>query len=95
MKTSNMKKEEKSMEEYIVDAKELFDLMSEIGDLISSQEEILYLLGGLNAGYISIVTNITHKKNMPSIDEVFSRLITHERQLVRMSPIDLQLILAS
>lgn len=58
------------MDEYIEKAKELFYLMSKMVIKSLPREKILYLLEGLNIDYISLVTNITHKKSMPSMDKV-------------------------
>lgn len=41
--------------------------MPAIGDQISPREQVLYLLGELNVNYISLVSNITNKKKMPSV----------------------------
>lgn len=71
-KFQTIKKEGKSIDEYIEDAKELFDLMSATCDQISFREYILYLVGGLNYDFISLIMNITYMKNSSNIDEVFS-----------------------
>lgn len=47
------------MDEYIEDEKKLFDLMSATSGYISSKEQILYLLRGMNLDYIYVITNIT------------------------------------
>lgn len=75
------------MDEYIEDEKKLFDLMSATSGYISSKEQILYLLRGMNLDYIYVITNIT-QKNIPSIDKVFSHLRKHKRQLARINLVD-------
>lgn len=48
-----------AMEQYISTARDLIDHLMAIGDHLGDREQVLYVPGGLDVNYISIVTNIT------------------------------------
>lgn len=52
-------------------------------------------MGCLELCYTSLVTNITKKKHIPNLDEVFSRMRTNEQQLQQMCMLDPMLIQAN
>lgn len=41
----------------------------------------MYALGGLRLEYMSLITNITLKKKVPPIEEVFTTMIAQEKKL--------------
>lgn len=49
---------------------------------------MLYMLGGLNVGYESLVNTITNKKRVLSLDKLFTRMRTHDRQMECMNQPD-------
>lgn len=74
-----------SMENYIGTTKNLINHIMVVGDEISDCEKVLYILGGLDFQYSSLITNITQKKCKPSLDEVFNALCIHGKHLERMN----------
>lgn len=73
------------MESYISIEKNLIDHIIATGDNISDIEQILYILRGLGVYYNSIVTNLTQKKWVSSLDEVFNKLRIHVKFLERQN----------
>lgn len=73
------------MEKYICKAKDLIDHILVVGDHLNDHEKMLYILEGFDSNYVSLITNITSKKRVLGLDEVFTRLITHERQCEHMN----------
>lgn len=82
----SMRKDNQLMDMYIKKVKELFNLMSAIVDQISLCEQVFYLMGGLNStNYLSLVTSVMNKKKMSSLDEIFSMMRAHKKQIMRMN----------
>lgn len=51
---------------------------------------------GLNStNYLSLVTIVTNKDKVPSLDEVFSMIRKHERKTTRMNSMESQLVQAN
>lgn len=73
------------MEQYGGNGKDLIDYILAIDDKLNDIEQIIYVLGGLDINYTSLVTSITSKKIVISLDEVFTRMSMHERQHDRMT----------
>lgn len=54
------------------------------------------MMGDLNSpNYLVLVTTITNKEKLPSLDKVCSMMRMHERQIMRMDSIDVQLVQAN
>lgn len=60
------------MNDYISRAKDLCNHLSAASDPISPRDWIMYLFSGLNFDYSSLITTLTYKKEMPSLEEVFT-----------------------
>lgn len=67
-----------TMEQYISVAKDLTDHILAAGDTISDREQILYVLGGLDSDYTSLVTTITSKKRILPLAKVSTCIRMHE-----------------
>lgn len=50
------------MNQYISKCKDLVDLLLTVDEILSDGEDAFYILGGLDATYTSLATNITNKK---------------------------------
>lgn len=59
------------------------------------KKQALYILGGLNLTYTSAITNITNKKRVIGLDELFTSMKTLERKIQMMSIPDSQLVQAN
>lgn len=69
-----------TMEQCISLEKKLVDHILEFVDIISNREHMLYVFEGLDSNYISLITNITNKKQILSLNDIFTCLRMHERQ---------------
>lgn len=58
----SLKKGSQIMQQYISHSKDLIDHILTTGDNLSDKEQLLYVLGGLDVAYESLVTTITNKK---------------------------------
>lgn len=67
------------MKEYISMENDLLDHIMVIGGIIFDREQMLYVIGGLDSNYTSLVKNITSKKSVISLDELFTRMRMYER----------------
>ena len=76
------------MSEYILKIKSIADNLIAIGETISPQDQVLYVLGGLGADYNSLVTSVTTRGDFPSIDELYSQLMTFENRLEQQRSAD-------
>lgn len=72
------------METNINTIRELINHLIARDEMISTREQVIYVLVGLDLEYTSLITNITNKKHLRSLDEVLSRMRTYEQQLQRI-----------
>lgn len=79
-----LRKNNLSMSDFISRAKDLFNHLSVAGVQISLREQIMYLVNGLNFVYNSLITTITYKQKMPTLEEVFTMTHAHEQQIMTM-----------
>lgn len=60
---------------------------------------MLYILGGLEVGYESLVTNVTKKERMKewmiSLDNIFTKMRTHDKHMEHMNLSDSQFVQAN
>ncbi|CBI25270.3 unnamed protein product, partial [Vitis vinifera] len=70
-----------SMMEYLLKIKSIVDNLLAIGENITEQDRILYLLAGLGAKYNSFVITVTSGHEPLSLEEIHSMLLTHENRL--------------
>ena len=75
------KKRGLSMMEYLLKIKSIVDNLLAIGENITEQDRILYLLAGLRAEYNSFVITVTSRHEPLSLEEIHSMLLTHENRL--------------
>ena len=69
------------MMEYLLKIKSIVDNLLAIGENITEQDWILYLLAGLRAKYNSFVITITSGHEPLSLEEIHSMFLTHENRL--------------
>ena len=82
------KKGGSSMMEYLLKVKSIADNLAAIGEPVSEQDQILYLLGGLGAEYISFVIYVTSRPESLSLEEIHSMLLTYENCLEQQNSVD-------
>lgn len=80
------------MDQYINHSKDLINHILVDGNVLTNIEKMLYVLSCLDSGYKSLVIPITNKKRVLSLEELFIRLRTHDKQLKRMNLPDSQLM---
>ncbi|KAL6322818.1 hypothetical protein AAG906_020818 [Vitis piasezkii] len=69
------------MMEYLLKIKSIVDNLVAIGENITKQDRILYLLAGLGAEYNSFIISVTSGHEPLSLEEIHSMLLTHENRL--------------
>lgn len=74
--------------EYLLKVKSIADNLAAIGEPVSEQDQILYLLGGLRAEYISFVIYVTSLPESLSLEEIHSMLLTSENCLEQQNSVD-------
>lgn len=72
------------MKQYISKSKDIIDHLLDASDTLSDKEHMIYVLGGLDANYTSLVTNIISKERILSLDEIYTRMRLHKRRNARM-----------
>lgn len=73
------------MEQYVAQCKDLIDLFLVTSEILNDWEQALYVLRDLDANYSSLMTHITNKKHVLGLDELFTKLMTHECQIQIMN----------
>lgn len=68
------------MKKYIDNSKDLIDYLLVSSDALSDKEYILYVFDGLDTNYTSLITHITNKKKILTLDELYARIRMHEKQ---------------
>lgn len=81
------KKGDKTMEEYISQMMHNGNASSLAGDKVSNREMTLFILGGLESKYDSLVTAVTTRprKEALSVDEIQCLLFNHEIRITESS----------
>lgn len=72
-----------TMNEYMSQAKDIFNHLLVVGDPISRHNQVKYLVNGLSFEYNSLITTLTYKKIMPTLEEVFTMIKVHEQKIKR------------
>lgn len=83
------------MGQYINHSKDMIDHLLVSRDTLSIRDQVLYVLRGLDGCYEFLVTIVTNKKKVLSLDELFNRMRTHDKQLERINILDIALIQAN
>lgn len=78
------------MSQYINTVKDLFNILIVVGATITLKDYIIYMIGRLDFNYNSLITTLTHKKKIPSLEKVFTMMHVYE-QVQRMSLVTLAL----
>ena len=73
-----------SISEYLTKIKTRFDRLGTAGHKISESEHVLYITGGLDEEYESIVTFIASQKVVPDLEYVHSTLLVHESRIEKL-----------
>lgn len=68
------------MKKYIDNSKDLIDYLLVSSDALSDKEYIIYVFDGLYTNYTSLITHITNKKKILTLDELYARIRMHEKQ---------------
>ena len=70
-----------SIDEYILKMRGIADSLSSVGNAISDEELILYVLGGIGSEYESVVVNLTSRNDPLTLTDVQFMLQSHEIRL--------------
>ena len=79
-----LKKGSMSVYDYILKMRNIADTLASTGQLISGDELLLYILGGLGSEYDPIVINLTSKQDSVSLQEAQFLLQSHEMRLEQL-----------
>lgn len=74
----NLKKGGLAAIDYLIKLKGLCDSLTVIGELVTYNDHLLYLLGGLRREYNPFVTSITNRPDKPALEEIHSLLLSYE-----------------
>uniref|UniRef100_A0A803NL56 Reverse transcriptase Ty1/copia-type domain-containing protein n=1 Tax=Cannabis sativa TaxID=3483 RepID=A0A803NL56_CANSA len=85
MALQNLKKDRLNASAYLQKLKTLCNTLASVGDPISSQEHLTYLLNGLGLEYNAFVTPILARPVKPTIEEVHALLLSYEARLERQN----------
>lgn len=77
----SLKKGNLSVHEYILKMKQIVDGLSSAGQLLSDDDLVLYILGGLGLEYESVVVNLTSRQDKITMQEVQFMLQSQELTL--------------
>lgn len=81
MQLQSTRKGALSIADYYSRMKIIVDNLITAGILITNEELTLYLLGGLGSEYDLVVVNVTARNILPTLEETFSLLLTHESRV--------------
>ncbi|PON45747.1 hypothetical protein TorRG33x02_328130 [Trema orientale] len=81
----SIKKGSLSIHDYILKTKSVADILSAAGQLISDENLILYILGGLSQDYDSVVVNSASRCDELSLQEVQFMLQSQEMRLEQLN----------
>ncbi|KAI9170486.1 hypothetical protein LWI28_028783 [Acer negundo] len=81
LQLQTLKKSGSTMTEYLIEKKNIMDSLAYSGYILSEDDKIMYILGGLGADYDSFVIPITSMPNTYSIPGIIALLITHEARI--------------
>lgn len=80
----NIRKDGLSADEYIFKLKSIVDKLASIGEPVTHNDQIIYLLHGLGPEYNSFADTINARTDQPNIEEIHSLLLScdmrHQRQ---------------
>ena len=85
LKLQTLKKESLSVDEYILKMREVADMLISAGQMVSDDELIIYILGGLGSEYESVIVNLTSRSDSVSLEEVQFMLQNQEMRLDHLS----------
>jgi len=83
-----LKKENNSINEFLLRIKTLVDTLTSTGDPVPEHEQLDILVEGLPAEYESFISLINNKPELFTLDEIESLLIAQEMRLERFKTLD-------
>ncbi|KAL3375817.1 hypothetical protein AABB24_002671 [Solanum stoloniferum] len=86
--TTLRKDDKMSIDQYLRNAKQLFDSLAAINSPVPSQDFIDHVLLGLGKEYDTLVGIITHFPGHLSLEELRTKLLLHEQRLQRFKELD-------
>lgn len=78
LQLQTLKKDNLSMKDYLNKIKGLFDTLAACGHLLSDDDQILHVLGGVGLEYDSVVVHVTSQVSSLNFSEVSALLLSHE-----------------
>ena len=74
-------KENESVQDHVKVMLEIFNELSVVGDAITDDDKVVYLLASLPESFDTLVTALESNVDVPQMDTVIERLIHEERKL--------------
>jgi len=87
-----IKKGDMSIHDYILKMKSIAENLSAAGQLIQDEDLILYILGGLDHDYESVVVNLTSRHDQITLQEMQYMLQSQEMRLEQLNQNILSLV---
>ncbi|KAK0602578.1 hypothetical protein LWI29_034909 [Acer saccharum] len=81
LQLQTLKKSGSTMTEYLIKKKSMMDALAYSGYILSENDKIMYILGGLGVEYDSFVIPITSMPNKYSVPEITASLMYHEARI--------------
>lgn len=88
MQIAGTRKKEKSIIEYFNKVKNLTDTLTSIDNSLSDEEFITYMPSGLDNEYDSLVTSVTTRPDVTSLNDLYAHLLSFEVRIVHNNSID-------
>ena len=84
---ATLKKGNSTISEYFHKAKTYSDLLASIGQPLSNNDIVTYLLAGLPSDYDSLIVTVTMRLKDFPLDDLYGHLLTHELQLEQQATV--------
>lgn len=85
LQVKNWSKGTKTIDEYVQGLTTRFDQLALLGKPIEHEDQIEYILGGLNDDYKQVVDQLEGRDVTPSVTEVHEKLLNKEAKLLMLS----------
>ncbi|KAI4385726.1 hypothetical protein MLD38_003721 [Melastoma candidum] len=83
-----LRKDGRSMQQYLSSLKSLSDQLSAIGEPVKYRDYVWYMLEGLPAEYDAVVTAVYSRPDQPSVEEVQNLLLSFDMRLERRQALE-------
>ncbi|KAI4312733.1 hypothetical protein MLD38_037531 [Melastoma candidum] len=83
-----LRKDGRSMQQYLSNLKSLSDQLSAIGEPVKYRDYVWYMLEGLPAEYDAVVTAVYSRPDQPSVEEVQNLLLSFDMRLERRQALE-------